>query len=89
MRSSARGRSTSRRDVELQGVSPHGLWLLVEGAEYLVPFDAYPALRRGTIDGLARVELHHGVRLHWPDLDVDIELDALSHPERYPLMYRP
>jgi hypothetical protein len=25
--------------------------------------------------------------LHWPDLDVDIDIDALKHPEAYPLKY--
>lgn len=26
--------------------------------------------------------------LHWPDLDVDLELDSLSDLERYPLVYQ-
>jgi Protein of unknown function (DUF2442) len=25
--------------------------------------------------------------IHWPDLDVDIDVDALKHPEAYPLKY--
>ncbi|MGZ9164422.1 MAG: DUF2442 domain-containing protein [Anaerolineales bacterium] len=25
---------------------------------------------------------------YWPELDIDIELDALKHPERYPLIFR-
>lgn len=24
----------------------------------------------------------------WPELDIDVEIDALEHPERYPLMAR-
>lgn len=27
-------------------------------------------------------------QLHWPDLDMDIELDALRRPENYPLVWR-
>jgi hypothetical protein len=34
------------------------------------------------------VRFLHGRHLHWPDLDVDLEVDALEHPERYPLAYR-
>ena len=90
MRSSVRGRSTSRqRSVELQGVSPFGVWLLIDQSEQFVPFEHYPVLRRASIDALCKVEVLHGVHLHWPELDVDIELDALEHPERYPLTYRP
>jgi hypothetical protein len=25
---------------------------------------------------------------HWPDLDIDIELDALKHPERFPRKFK-
>jgi len=25
---------------------------------------------------------------YWPDLDIDIELEALEHPERFPLMFQ-
>ncbi|MEW6241535.1 MAG: hypothetical protein AB1564_12070 [Chloroflexota bacterium] len=25
---------------------------------------------------------------HWPDLDIDIELEALQHPERFPLKFK-
>lgn len=24
----------------------------------------------------------------WPDLDVDLEIDSLKHPERYPLIMK-
>jgi hypothetical protein len=24
--------------------------------------------------------------LHWPDLDVDLHVDSIEHPERYPLV---
>jgi hypothetical protein len=28
------------------------------------------------------------VRQEWPDLDVDLEIDSLRHPERYPLVIK-
>ncbi|WP_420886735.1 DUF2442 domain-containing protein [Candidatus Kuenenia stuttgartensis] len=27
--------------------------------------------------------------LHWPDLDIDLEIDSLENPEKYPLVYKP
>jgi hypothetical protein len=27
-------------------------------------------------------------QFHWPDLDIDIELDALKTPEKYPLAWK-
>lgn len=37
--------------------------------------------------------IHNVVRpqpghLYWPDLDVDLTLDSIEHPERYPLKAR-
>jgi len=29
--------------------------------------------------------LLHGFHLYWPDLDVDLEIDNLENPEKYPL----
>ena len=26
-------------------------------------------------------------QLHWPDLDADIEIDALEQPEHYPMVW--
>jgi hypothetical protein len=34
------------------------------------------------------VHLLRGRHLHWVDLDVDLDLDSLEHPEHYPLKHR-
>jgi hypothetical protein len=33
------------------------------------------------------VEQPHPQHLHWPDLDVDLEVESLLAPEAYPLVY--
>jgi len=37
---------------------------------------------------LFNVELSHGQHLYWPELDVDLDLDRIEHPENYPLVAR-
>jgi len=32
--------------------------------------------------------LLHGDHLHWPGLDVDLHLESIEHPERFPLLAR-
>ena len=78
------GRPTSA--VELTNVSPHGVWLLVDEREYFLPFDAFPWFREATIAQLACIECPTPGHLRWPDLDVDLSIDSVDHPERYPLM---
>lgn len=88
MRSRKPGTRISPPAVEVLGVSPHGIWLWVEDREFLLSFERCPWFRDATIAQIYRVELHHGTHLRWPDLDVDLEMESLVHPDKYPLVYR-
>ncbi len=81
-----RGKNTS--GVELVHVSAHGFWvhLLAEKRELPVSFRDFPWFEAASIRDLADVELSHGHLLHWRALDVDLDLDRIEHPERYPLV---
>jgi hypothetical protein len=72
--------------VEVTNVSPHGFWLLVEQREYFVPFKDFPWFREARIAELMEVELPSSHHLHWPALDIDLAVESLEHPERYPLV---
>src|SRR3954469_10179662 len=72
--------------AEILNVSPHGFWLMVGEKEYFLDFDHFPWFRRATLEQLFRAEVMHGDHLYWPDLDVDLDLDRIQHPERYPLV---
>jgi hypothetical protein len=85
MKSSALGKNTSH--VEIQEISQHGIWIYVKGREYFLPYKDYPWFKEAKISEVYNVQLLHGMHLHWLDLDVDLELDALQYPERYPLIY--
>jgi hypothetical protein len=74
--------------VEVTNVSPHGFWLLVEQQEYFVSFKDFPWFRDATIGDLMKVDLPSPHHLYWPHLDVDLAIESLDHPERYPLVSR-
>ncbi|HXB01297.1 MAG TPA: DUF2442 domain-containing protein [Opitutaceae bacterium] len=80
------GKSTSA--VEVTHISKHGIWVLVGEKEYLLTKEDFPWFADGKISEVANVELLHGTHLRWPDLDVDIELESLEYPDRYPLVYK-
>ena len=69
-------------------MSAHGLWLLVEGRELFAPFDAFPWFRDASIAEVLRVEFTAPDHLHWPDLDVDLSVESVEHPVRFPLVSR-
>ena len=86
MRSALRGKRIS--DVEVTNVSGNGFWLLLDGSELFVEFKQFPWFREAAIGELLNVERPSAHHLHWPDLDVDLAVESLTHPERYPLVSR-
>jgi len=51
-----------------------------------VSFKAFPWFIDASIRQISHVELPSAHHLYWPDLDIDLAVDSLTHPERYPLM---
>lgn len=80
------GSSTSA--AEVSNISRHGVWLLVDEREYFLAFDLFPWFRTAPVDAVLRVERPQPHHLYWPDLDVDLSLGSIEHPDRYPLTSR-
>lgn len=86
MKSSTRGADTSQ--VEVSNIDRFGLWVLIGGQEYFLPYDEFPWFRHATVQQILNVDLLRQGHLHWPEIDVDLCVDGLSAPERFPLIYR-
>lgn len=86
MKSAERGIRTSA--VEVTNISRHGFWLLVGDKERFVAFEEFPWFRDARIAELVNVELPSPHHLYWPDLDVDLAVESIDHPERFPLVSR-
>jgi hypothetical protein len=86
MSSSPLGASTSGDGVT--AIGRLGFWILVADREYFVPFSDYPDFLSATPRQIFAVHLLPPTHLHWPDLDVDIELAALEQPNQFPLRWR-
>lgn len=84
MTSAKPGKRTSV--AEVTNVSKHGFWLLIGGKERFVAFEQFPWFRDAPIGHLLNVELPSAHHLYWPDLDVDIAVESIDHPERFPLV---
>ena len=86
MKSSTVGKSISK--AEILNISANGIWLFVLGKEYFLPYAAYPWFKDASVKSIINVKLSNRVHLHWPDLDVDLEVESLEYPDQYPLLYR-
>ncbi len=72
---------------EITNVESTGFWLLVDDREYFVPFNDHPVFRSATLEQIFNIQRVGPGQYHWPSLDADVELEALEHPERYPLAW--
>ena len=75
-------------EVEVTNVSKHGFWLLLGSEELFVPFAEFPWFKDASIGTLLNVERPQAHHLYWPDLDIDLAVDSIRHPERFPLVSR-
>jgi hypothetical protein len=58
----------------------------VRDREYWLDVRDFPWFAAAAVRDVYDVELEHGHILHWPKLDIDLELDSLSEPSRWPLV---
>ncbi len=72
--------------VEVTNISQHGLWLLLGDEELFLPFGQFPWFRDAAVGKILHVELPSSNHLYWPELDVDLAVESIRHPERFPLV---
>jgi hypothetical protein len=84
MKSETLGADTSK--VEVTQISKHGIWLLLKEKEHFLSFENFPWFRNASVWAIHNVELLNERHLHWPDLDVDLAVESIAHPDRFPLV---
>jgi len=63
--------------------------LFVKDTEYFLSYEDFPWFKDARVSEILEVELHHGFHLHWPRLDVDLDVASLKNPEQFPLISWP
>jgi hypothetical protein len=71
--------------VEVTNISAHGFWVLLGDRELFLPFEEFPWFREASVDAILDVERPQSHHLYWPQLDIDLSVESIEHPERYPL----
>ena len=86
MKSAAPGSGTSR--VEVTGLSGDGFTVLLDDEQLFVSFAEFPWFRDASAAEIGHVERPTPDHLHWPSLDIDLAVESIRHPERFPLVSR-
>jgi hypothetical protein len=77
---------TNISPCEILNISKHGFWLLLDEEEELfISFAEFPWFRKASVEQLFCVERPVAHHLYWSELDIDLDVDSIRHPEKFPL----
>jgi hypothetical protein len=71
--------------TEITNISSHGVWLLSAGRELFMSYDDFPWFKDAPIGKILNVEEPTPGHFYWPDLDIDLGVESIEHPDRFPL----
>lgn len=83
MKSKPLGKSTL--PVEVTNISSHGVWLLAGERELFLSYEDFPWFKDVPIGKVLTVEEPTPGHFYWPELDIDLTIEIIEHPERFPL----
>jgi hypothetical protein len=76
---------TATLAAEVTNASSHCIWLLVDDEELALPCSEFPWFKAATIQQIINLLRPTAEHLYWPDLDLNLSVDSIRHPERFPL----
>ena len=80
--------NSSSTSASVLMINADGIMLNVQGHDYFLSYNRVPWMQDASIRSVLNVQMSGPEAIEWPDLDVDLELDSLRHPERYPLVIK-
>lgn len=69
-------------------INAQGIMISVQGNDYFLSYNRIPWMKDATIRDVLNVKMEGRNAIAWPSLDVDLEVDSLKLPERYPLVMK-
>src|SRR5688572_28997967 len=69
--------------VEVTHISSHGVWLLANGQESFMSYDDFPSFNDVPVGRILNVKQLIPRHFFWPDLDVDLSQEIITHRERF------
>lgn len=71
--------------VEVTHISSHGIWILSDDEELFLSYDDFPWFKDVTVGKIVNITEPSSGHFYWPDLDVDLSVEIIKHPERFPM----
>jgi hypothetical protein len=75
-------------DYQITNIERFGFWIYTNEEEYFVKFEEFPDFKHARIEEILNFKRIDPQQFHWPDLDIDIDINSLKNPSGYPLGYK-
>lgn len=72
-------------EAEVTNISRHGFWVFLGDRELFLPFGEFPWFKGASVQAILNVERPQEHHLYWPDMDIDLTVESIEHPDRFPL----
>ena len=73
---------------EVSHISQRGVWLWLRDRELFLSYQDFPWFKDAPVSAVLNVQLPQPHHLYWPDLDIDLAVESIEHPEGFPLVAR-
>ena len=80
--------NTNGTSVSVLMINAQGILINVGGQDFFLSYNRIPWMREASIKDVLDVQMCGNEAIEWPRLDVDLEIDSLRYPERYPLLIK-
>lgn len=77
---------TATSPIEVVQLTPQGLWLAYQDREFFLDHDDFPWFREASARQVFNVTEVSSGHFYWPDIDIDLDVERIEHPERFPLV---
>jgi len=75
----------STSELEVTNIFSHGIWLFSSGEEFFLSYQDFPWFKEAPVGKILHVEEPRPGDYYWPGLDIDLGIETIKHPERFPL----
>jgi Protein of unknown function (DUF2442) len=72
--------------ISVSLVSNQGFWLLAEDEELFLSYADFPWFKDATIAQITNIEHPSADHLYWPSLDIDLSVESVRDPSKFPLV---
>ncbi|MEI6751620.1 MAG: DUF2442 domain-containing protein [Paludibacter sp.] len=74
--------------AKILSINSDGIYLSVGGKDYFISYNRVPWFQNAKVCEVMNVSMMGRMGIRWEDLDVDLEIDSLTNPEKYPLVIK-